>query len=196
MRKIRGGLLVAAIGFAGLAHGAPPSASVTVVNGTTNPVPVTGALGITGDVTIANTPDVNVVGLPGKAVEPGHAPYQRFEVFNQGPTTCTQFVCTVEFDAVPAGMRLVVSHIMGTFAMAAPASSPTVGVGTNSNIFSPTLRLPAQHAVGSVASYIASGQVMFFIEAGQRPTVYLSGNNVRDVSNSAQVGLVGYLVKL
>ena len=40
---------------------------------------------------------------------PATQPYQETIRFNQSETTCTQFVCLVDFPAVPAGKRLVVT---------------------------------------------------------------------------------------
>ena len=74
----------------------PPSAPVTVVNQSTNPVPVTGIVSVTRNIVPVRLYD-------NQTVEPGN--------------TVARFS---EFYTVPAGKRLIVEHISCSFAVYAP----------------------------------------------------------------------------
>jgi hypothetical protein len=175
----------------------PKPLNVTVVNDTLRPVPVTGSLGITGDVTVAN--EVSVTGLDEKAVEPGRTPYQRFgRVDQSGTVNASQcidsFTCFHTFEPVPAGHRLVVTHIMGKFFISGSKTGASVGVTDSAPLFRDWLEIPVvDRGDGTV---LGSAPVTFFVGPGQSPSVVLSGNTVFPLLAEARVRLIGYLVPL
>jgi hypothetical protein len=176
--------------------GNAPAQNVTVVNGAGTPVPVTGNVGVTGSVSVSNTPTVNVDGLSGVAVEPGRSPYQQVTSFNPGPSFCPNaFYCVVQFPAVPAGKRLVVTYVSAEFSLNEPALNPSAGIGVNGNVFS-AMGLPAREMKEGTTRFLSSGSLMYFVEAGQQPSVFCQGTNVTPSSQSAYVAIVGYLVSV
>ena len=70
-----------------------PFQNVIVTNTPNQPVPVAGTVKIEGTSTVQVAAELE--------------PYEHSDFFNQGPDTCTQFVCHVRFPAVPAGKQLV-----------------------------------------------------------------------------------------
>jgi hypothetical protein len=170
-------LLVAASAILGatvlrepIAVAASPFTNVIVGNTADKPVPVTGTVAIDGAVQVTSTAAAPV-------------PYQHAIFFNQSPETCTQFVCVVQFPAVPAG-----------YGLSQNGTAPSVRVGINGNgIDEPQINLPAPVRTG-FDSYIASGPITLYADAGDVPTVSLGGQFVQPASTTAQVGLVGHLI--
>jgi hypothetical protein len=122
----------------------------------------------------------------------GRTPYQQSIFFNQTSSVCTLFVCTVRFNAVPAGYRLVVTHVSTRYSLQTGGSGANVSIETNSTV----LLLPAPVFTG-FSSYIASSPVTFYVEAGQTPTVSMAGQFVvNNGSNTAYAAVVGYLIAL
>jgi hypothetical protein len=174
----------------------PPEQNVTVVNTTANPVPVTGNVGVTGSVSVVNTPNVNIANLPAVSIEPGRFPYQQFTGFNQGPTNCpNEFYCVVTFPPVPQGKRLVVTYVSAQFTLTGEATEASAAVGMNADIFH-TLDVPATLISAKFNRYLASSAIMFFVDAGQSPSVFIAGQSVTPTSSSVAISLVGYLVPL
>jgi hypothetical protein len=127
----------------------------------------------------------------------GRAPYQQTVVFNQNTSTCTNFVCTANFNAVPTGYRLVITHVSAQFKLGngnAGGSGGSVGIGSEADVFGDELQLPAPAPIG-FNLYLASSPVTFYVEAGRYPSVFMHGQFVTtDNSNSAIVTVVGYLI--
>jgi hypothetical protein len=63
----------------------------------------------------------------------------------------------------------------------------------NGDASEPFILLPAPLPINSI-SYVASGPVTFYVEAGDFPTLSLGGQSVSPLTNTAQVSIVGYLV--
>jgi hypothetical protein len=129
----------------------------------------------------------------------GRAPYQQTVLFNQTGSYCTNFVCTVNFNAVPAGYRLVVTHVSARYKLGngnVGGTVATVGIGIDGYLGGDTLQLPAPTYLG-FSSYIVSSPVTFYVEPGRTPTVFLGGKFVStDGSYSAQVTVVGHLISI
>jgi hypothetical protein len=128
--------------------------------------------------------------------EPGRNPYQQSLSFNQSTQVCTNYLCTLWFNPVPAGYRLVVTHVSTRFRLADNSISPYATLGSDGNLSSHQIILPAPSSNGD-NYYIASSPVTFYVEPGSSPTLFLSGNRV-DTSGSylAQASIEGYLVAI
>ena len=183
MRKVllvAAGLVAGVLLTPGISTAADTFKEVFVTNSTANPVPVQaqGTTQVAGSVDVRTDPSAR-------------SPYQQAKLFNQTNTTCTQFVCTATFPAVPAGQRLVVTYASARYALSSGGTAPSVrltATGTTAAIL-----LPAPVNIG-FDSYLASGPVTFYVEAGQSPTLELGGQFVQPVSNTAEVAVTGYLV--
>jgi hypothetical protein len=129
----------------------------------------------------------------------GRAPYQQTVFFNQTASVCTNFVCTVNFNPVPAGYRLVVTHVSAQYKLGngnAGGTTPTVEIGTNGDVSGEILLLPTPTPIG-FNSYVTSSPVTYFVEAGKYPSVFLGGQFVTtDGSNTASATVVGYLISI
>jgi hypothetical protein len=126
--------------------------------------------------------------------EPGLNPYQKFIIFNQGGAHCYDFACTVEFPAVPAGKRLVITYVSAQFALAGGGTLASVAVASSANQDNQAL-LPAPVADGLGRFYICASPVSFYVGAGEHPLGILGGQYMLDNgSNGAQVSVTGDLV--
>ena len=170
----------------------PPS-QVTIVSPL--PLPVSGTVGISGplDVAVTNTPAVTIATsdtapLVVRPVAP--IPYQESKFFNQGTDTCTNFVCNVTFDPVPAGHRLVVTYVSARYALSGPKNVATVRFGSTSGA---SILLPPPMPI-SDTNWAVGSPVTFYFEAGETPNVALGGQFVTGVSNTAHASIVGHLV--
>jgi hypothetical protein len=127
--------------------------------------------------------------------EPGRSPYQQVLLFNQSTQVCTNYVCTLWFNPVPAGYRLVVTHVSARFRLADNGSEAYTTLGYDGNLASDIV-LPAPSFIG-YNYYVVSSPVTFYVEPGSSPTLSLSGNRVdASGSYSAQASIVGYLVAI
>ena len=141
---------------------------VFITNDAANPVPVAqqGPVSVNGSVDVSGTVGVSgTVDVGDPVVVAGNAndrePYERTIFFNQTATTCTQFVCKVSFDPVPAGKRLVITYASAQWALTAGGNNATAAVGINGNgSTDPQILLPAA-VLSGFASYVASGPVTF-----------------------------------
>jgi len=128
--------------------------------------------------------------------EPGLNPYQKFISFNQGGAYCYNFACSVEFPAVPAGKRLVITYVSAQFGLASGGTLASVALTTSSNENNQEL-LPAPALDGLGRFYICASPVTFYVNAGDHPVVIMGGQYMLDNnSNGAQVSVTGYLVTL
>jgi len=141
-----------------------------------------------GTVSIGNSPTVNV----GRN-STDREPYQKTIFFNQTAATCTQFVCDVSFPAVPVGKRLVITYASARYGLSPGGTAANVSVGVNGNGINQSILLPAPVRIG-FDTYIASGPVTFYAEAGDVPTMQLAGQFVQPASLTAEASVVGYLV--
>ena len=164
-----------------VAWAATPFQNVLVTNTPDKPVPVVGTVEIEGTSTVQVAAELD--------------PYEHSDFFNQGPDTCTQFVCAVRFPAVPAGKRLVITYASARWRLTAGGLSPSASLGINGNvgINDPQILLPAPAPI-SPDNYIASGPVTYYVDAGDQPTLSLGGQFVIPTSNTAFASVVGYLV--
>jgi hypothetical protein len=164
--------------FPAWGQGALRPIEALVVNPESRPVPV-------ADKPLAAA--VNALAAAGARL-----PYQHAVRFNQGAATCTNFVCTVDFPAVPAGKLLVVTYAAARYAALAPEVFPNVELREANNVNDAVL-LPAPVSIGP-GSYIAAGPVSFHVAAGRMPRLALGGIGVGAVSNTALASIVGYLI--
>jgi hypothetical protein len=140
-----------------------------------------------------NAPSTVNVGNPVQnRDEPGRNPYQKTVLFNPG-ANCSTFVCTASFPAVPAGQRLVVTYASAEFRVITPFAGPSASVSKNGDIFGDQQRLPTVQT--SPGNFLAAGPVTFYVDAGQTPTMFLSGN-VIDTCCTQVASISGYLVSL
>ena len=150
---------------------------VKVTNTAAEPVPVTGTVSVNGAVQVSS---------------PATQPYQETIHFNQSATTCTQFVCLVDFPAVPAGKRLVVTYVSARYGLSPGGTGANVELGINGSFSEPSILLPAQRT--GFDTHLASGPVTFYVDAGDEPTLGLNGQFVQPASLTASASIVGYLV--
>ena len=116
--------------------------------------------------------------------EPGRSPY-----FSQASGPCDFTICLLNFKAVPAGFRLVVTHASVIFTKSGAGSSTQVILQQTPLTYQDFL---STSSLGGL-DYIASSPVMFFVEAGAAPQIEV----FRGVANGAAFGtLNGYLVAL
>lgn len=121
---------------------------------------------------------------------PGRTPYQSNQLYNPSAQICpNQFYCQIAFPAVPAGKRLVVTHVSATYSMTTGAVEAIVSLGKN--LFD-TMDLPAPVNVGG-NRYVASSPVTFYFEPGDTPYVFITGSSVI-TNNTGHASVIGYLV--
>jgi len=123
--------------------------------------------------------------------EPGRSPYQ------ESASAVCFATCTITFSAVPAGMRLVVTHING--------SMDTIGTGASPRVvFGGIMTLPTVRGivVRSDAQMIFNHELLMYFDAGARPVVFgdftlgLLGSTTDRFGGPSNATLTGYLVKL
>lgn len=166
--------------------------AVTIVSPV--PLPVSGTLGVSGtvEVNVANQPVVTIANSDASPLvvrSVAEIPYQRSTFFNQGADTCTDFVCEVTFDEVPAGYRLVVTYVSARYAMSGTQNNATVRVGST---FGTSILLPPPVQIGTT-NWATGSPVTFYFEAGETPRLSLGGQFVSGVSNTAHASIVGRL---
>jgi hypothetical protein len=137
--------------------------------------------------------------------EKGRNPYQQGFQFNAtttttlgGPTVCASNnnTCLIFFKPVPAGYRLVVTHISFTYTAATVGADSTAALLTVTSTTAPVVgdisALPAPTFSGSRCDL--SAPITFYVEPGLIPTLDMS--NVLVNNTSAIVSITGYLVNL
>jgi hypothetical protein len=176
----------------------PPSAPVTVVNTTTNPVPVVQQ----GALTINGTPNVNVANSAAspvlvRSVDSGAVqPVQLIvEFFIVG----TLFART-NFYTVPDGKRLVIEYFSsfiepptGQHVLRAFVFTQNAAGGTTGELYAP-LQFNGSDGVG-FDSFTSGGLVKAYVEAGGKVT----GQIDRDTSDGVTLGTItvsGYLINV
>jgi hypothetical protein len=186
-------LMLFSFGTVWAAPQTPPSAPVTVVNTTANPVPVTGKVSIGSPVAVSiNSSATNPV-----FISNGGEPYSQDTV-----GSCNGTNCFIDFPEVPAGKRLVILHVG---AMARPTSTATIvdfaelvtsnpqntAIGTR-NIFQ--MQLIGQAGASVVANtYAMNASILAFVEAEQYARLTLAQRNNGDVL-FCQGTISGYLL--
>jgi hypothetical protein len=179
VRSILFTTLAAAATSTAWAQGALKPIEALVVNPESRPVPVV-------DKPLAAA--VNALASGGS-----RTPYQHAVRFNQSMTTCTQFVCEVNFPAVPAGKLLVVTYASARYVMDLSLGSAAVELRDAASI-NDTVLLPAPVPSGPFGTVIAAGPVTFHVAAGRTPRLALGGNGVGLASNTALASIVGHLI--
>ncbi|HEY2381334.1 MAG TPA: hypothetical protein VGK48_09155 [Terriglobia bacterium] len=125
--------------------------------------------------------------------EPGRNPYHQAIIFGQDSGSCTPFVCTVNFPAVPAGKRLVVTYASAYYSLASGGAEQNVSIGANGNFFSDFQYLAAPSNLG-FNRVIVGGPITYYVDAGNMPSLFLGGNQVSTGSLSAEATIAGYLI--
>lgn len=128
--------------------------------------------------------------------EAGRNVYQQTILFNQDATLCiNDFFCEINFNAVPAGFRLVVTHVSARYSLVPNSFSTYMTIGQNGDLFGNQAILPAQSIGGT--DVVGSGLVQFYVEPGNQPTLFLCGTKVNRAGNyTGQATVVGYLVAI
>ena len=137
------------------------------------------------------------------ADEPGRVPYQESLRIRNDSVNCplppsrTNFYCVATFPAVPAGMRLVVTHVSADYSRSEPGEVALVKLGMNANlVFTLALPVPVQVPNNRFGRFVVSSPVTFFINSGESPSVFLFAASSDKVDAEIHVVLVGYLVSL
>lgn len=127
--------------------------------------------------------------------EPGRNPYQQTIQITQDTTTCGALMtlCQALFEAVPSGMRLVVTHASVTY-HADPASDDAL-------VYSGPLQLPTfahllpMPAVRNGTRHVAAGPVFYVAAEGAQPYIVVSsGISGLTTGKTATFSLSGYFV--
>lgn len=127
--------------------------------------------------------------------EQGRNPYQQLIQLTQNTTNCGALLslCSVSFDVVPAGKRLVVTFASVVFHTDPASSNPLAYVGpTQIPTFSVTLPLP--QARGGTR-HVTNGPVLFFVEAGAYPYVIVQASPLTD-GLTVSAAISGYYVSV
>jgi hypothetical protein len=129
--------------------------------------------------------------------EPGRNYYVENVFFNQSASTCAGgATCAVVFPPVPAGFRLVVTYVSALYRLVPNTTGAYVSLAGDAGLFTRQIDLPAPVYTGSIYT-VTSAPVMFFVEPGNTPVVYLNGDQVSQALGfSSHVSLVGYLVAI
>ena len=146
----------------------PPSAPVTVVNRATNPVPVTGIVGVTNTLV--------PVRLVQESVEPGNNASRFSDVYT-----------------VPAGERLVVEHFSCSMVLQPPDA---LACAIEEHIGGPTHSIAPAHTPVGIAGVVVvhTGQaVKVIFEAGESFNALLIWSTPNIGSPGAFFSLSGYL---
>ena len=123
---------------------------------------------------------------------PAKSPYQHNLAFNPSSASCpNSYYCTAAFPAVPAGKRLVVTYVSAQYTVNSPSVEAIVLIG---NSLFDTMAIPAAVNVGA-SRFVAAAPVTYYFEAGETPTVFLSGSSM-SLSNTAHASIIGYLVSV
>jgi hypothetical protein len=133
--------------------------------------------------------------------EPGRNPYSSY-IFVR-PENCVQLTCSVQFDAIPAGKRLVATSVIGTIPVARP------GIITFFFLYSPQNQntKPAQWQIPTSLIgtdmfsdrnlFGVSSQLTSFFEPNTTPKVdFGTTGSVSDFGVLGSITLSGYLVSL
>ncbi len=171
-------------------------APVTVVNSSSNPVPVTGSVTgtVTGNVTVSNSASQPV------PVTASGTPYVNTVVDHVNSSTghCGSGECNVYFPAVPQGKRLVIKHVSGRFVdpaktmFAAQLLVPLIPAGSYSaQVFLPLPQVVPPNSNLFAYWSLVSQPVEVYVEAGQTPVF---GAELDSGSGFVTATLTGYLV--
>lgn len=162
-----------------LAQGALKPLEAVIVNPESRPVPVA---------------DKALLEVARAILEATRASDQTTQPYQQTTQSivCGSHACTATFAVVPAGKRLVVTHVSAQFALPGVDGFPSVALTTSSLQSPPRLLFaPTNHGPGS---YILSSPVTFYVEAGVAPVLVLGGNNAGFSTNTRTAAVVGHLV--
>jgi hypothetical protein len=187
-------LLVIAMHTSQPLHAAAGAPTVTVVNTSSNPVPVTGTVTgtVTGSVSVSNTPNVNIANTPTVNVALQGTPYADTCIPGSGLSPCL-------FNNIPAGTVLVIQsagfvgdNTNGHFFFAAVRS------GINGTLYYSYLNLSAPvdaTSPGISFSSIQTGQFIgtAYADSSRTPECDWSSTNTGAVP-TAGCTLFGYLI--
>ena len=159
------------------AQGALKPIEAVIVNPETRPVPVV---------------DKALAAAVNALASPALSPYQQTARFNQGGSQCSPFECLLTFSHVPAGKRLVVTHVSAVFAGATPSAFVFIELTDTSGM--PALLVPAPPTNTTSNLFIGSSPVTFYVDAGKGPVLRLVAGGIGTLSTPATASVVGHLV--
>ena len=127
--------------------------------------------------------------------EPGRNPYQQTLQMNQNSTHCGPLVslCSFSFDTVPAGKRLVVTHV-SVILHTNPATGEPLAYAGPAQIPNFAHWLPLPRSAGGT-QHITAGAVLFYVEAGTYPYVIITASPLTD-GPTASASISGYYVSV
>jgi len=121
--------------------------------------------------------------------EAGRAPYVD-AVQVDADTACNAFSCSHDFAVVPAGKRLVITHVAVTFGQT--GANPT-GAAYLMRDGVDIVPLGVMQRAG--ARFFLSMPVTYYVEAGQKPRIEAQADSV-DLTSFFGAALVGHFVAL
>jgi hypothetical protein len=130
--------------------------------------------------------------------EAGRVPYHSTITFNQDTVNCqSDESCRVSFYPVPAGYRLVATHVSAIFSMQ-PGAIGAYAVLQSASLNADTTVYLTATPVGNAGDpqFIISSPVSLFVEPEVYPTIVFNGFKVNRTGDAAQITLVGYLVAI
>lgn len=125
--------------------------------------------------------------------EPARQPWAQFIQVTQNAANCGALVtlCSADFDVVPAGKRLVVTHASVLFSVDDPQG--VVAYTGPSQIPNFAHIVPLTQAVSG--RYAGGGPMLYFVEAGSAPYFIASSFALTD-GRTATFALSGYFIDL
>ena len=121
--------------------------------------------------------------------EAGRAPYVE-AIQTTASTKCSAIACGYDLTVVPAGKRLVISHVAVTVAQTVANSTAFAYLMRNGGDIVPLGIM--QQAGGR---YVLSMPVTYYVEAGQTPRIELATDSV-DLTKFFGAALIGHFVAL
>ena len=189
---------VALVIFVSTCAAQKPSQPVTVTNTDSNPLPVTGNVGVIGtaNVNVTNTPSVTVNGtaLVRNVDDPARNAFAVFREYDvpSGSADQTFFVATV-----PAGKRLVIETVeTGTNVPSGQSVIFNLNTSLNSQTITHLIAVAAQGNIPTIGdTWVGTHAVRWYTDSGADVTVRLRRSSS---AGGAFIGvtLSGYLVDL
>ncbi len=126
---------------------------------------------------------------------PARQPWMQTVQFGQDTVSCGSALnaCMGRFDVVPAGKRLIVTHVSIGIKVADPTNLQAF---TGPDGATPPFTHLVPMSQGSDEWFTGGGSIWYFVEAGLRPYVYVASAPVGGIGGSgvATFSLSGYFV--
>lgn len=124
--------------------------------------------------------------------DPARQPWMQMVQIAQDTVTCQPALnlCTGSFDVVPAGKRLIVTHVSVSLKVADPTGLQAF---TGPDGATPAFAHLVPMSQGSDDWFTGGGSIWYFVEAGLRPTVFVASALIGG-SGVATFSLSGYFV--